>query len=134
MYAWGAFAQLTLKNCTSDWLREEDSKLNVLLLPQWMHRASVLRLRVNKDWEHEECDHFFISSSSLQQLKSEKFQLCWQIWGYLLYMALTEYLPFLTFCECKFKLMKGLANTNSISCSLSHLTCENISLSQFEFM
>lgn len=59
IYISGALAQLTLKNYTSNRLRE-DNKLNVCLLPQWMHRASVLRPQGSEeDWEHEECDHLF---------------------------------------------------------------------------
>lgn len=59
IYISGALAQLTLKNYTSNRLRE-DNKLNVCLLPQWMHRASVLRPQWSEeDWEHEECDHLF---------------------------------------------------------------------------
>lgn len=55
-----AFAQLSLKNFTSNRLREEDNKLSMWLVPQWMHGTSVLRLWESEEgWVHEECEHLF---------------------------------------------------------------------------
>lgn len=80
IYISGAFAQLTIKIYTSNRLREEDDKLNVWLLPQWMHSASVLRLQ--GEWRRLRAwgmlPSFLLAAHVCSNLKVRNFNwICW---------------------------------------------------------